>query len=180
MPVNTPLPCPAILDAVAFAARAHQHAKRKDKETPYASHVFRVCLIVRHVFGISDEDVLTAALLHDTIEDTPTDYDDILERFGATVAGYVAALTKDMRRHDDDRENDYRNTLANAPWQVKVCKLADVYDNLIDSAHLGGDKRQRTLRRSRSYLTSLKTGDLPPAVVDAWEKTDDLLVRLGG
>src|ERR1043166_5796280 len=133
MPVNTPLPCPAILDAVAFAARAHapaarahKHAKRKDKETPYASHVFRVCLIVRHVFGISDEDVLTAALLHDTIEDTPTDYDDILERFGATVAGYVAALTKDMRRHDDDRENDYRNTLANAPWQVKVCKLADV------------------------------------------------------
>src|SRR5437868_3381466 len=139
------LPSPALLDAIAFAARAHQHQLRKDKHTPYHSHVFRVCLIVRHFFGIDDDVVLTAAVLHDTIEDTPADYDDIAERFGSTVAGYVAALSKDMRLPEEDREAAYRAVLAAAPWQVKICKLADVYDNLIDSAHLGADKLPRTL-----------------------------------
>ena len=86
-----------LLDAVSFAARAHRHQLRKDKETPYVSHVFRVCLVVRHVFGIDDPKVLTAALLHDTIEDTTTDYDDVIERFGKDVADWTAALTKDMR-----------------------------------------------------------------------------------
>ena len=77
-----------LLSAVAFAARAHQHQLRKDNQTPYASHPFRVCLIVRHVFGIDDPEPLTAAVLHDTIEDTPTDYDDLQERFGDAVITY--------------------------------------------------------------------------------------------
>ena len=40
---------PALLDAVAFAARAHKYQIRKDGQTPYVSHVFRVCLIARHL-----------------------------------------------------------------------------------------------------------------------------------
>ena len=59
-----------LLRAAAFAARAHRHQWRKDGQTPYVSHVFRACLTVRHVFGVDDDDVLAAALLHDTIEDT--------------------------------------------------------------------------------------------------------------
>ena len=73
-------------EAAAFAARAHQHQKRKDNQTPYVSHVFRVCLVVRHTFGFDDPRMLAAALLHDTIEDTATDCDDILSRFGEDVA----------------------------------------------------------------------------------------------
>ena len=78
-----------LLDAVAFAARAHRHHLRKDGRTPYASHVFRVCLVLRHVFGVEDPDALAAALLHDTIEDTTTDFDDLKEHFGGRVAGWV-------------------------------------------------------------------------------------------
>ena len=59
-----------LLEAVSFAARAHRHQLRKDGETPYVAHPFRVCLIVRHIFGIDDPAFLSAALLHDTIEDT--------------------------------------------------------------------------------------------------------------
>ena len=66
-----------LLQAAAFAARAHRNQWRKDGQTPYVSHVFRVCLTVRQLFGVDDDDVLTAALLHDTIEDTDTDFDDI-------------------------------------------------------------------------------------------------------
>src|SRR4051794_3522816 len=104
-----------LLEAVSFAARAHRHQTRKDGQTPYVAHVFRVCLIVRHVFGIDDPKVLTAAALHDAIEDTPTDYDDLEEAFGRDAATWAAALCKDMRRPEQERERDYVAHLAAAP-----------------------------------------------------------------
>jgi (p)ppGpp synthase/HD superfamily hydrolase len=122
-----------ILQAIAFAARAHQGQLRKDKATPYVSHVFRVCFIVRHVFGVTDARALMAAALHDTIEDTTTDYDDLKKEFGEDVAAWVAVLSKDKRLEERPREETYVHGLADAPWQVKVCKLADIVDNLLDS-----------------------------------------------
>jgi len=109
---------PALLDAIAFAARAHHGQLRKDGRTPYVSHVFRVCLTVRHLFGVEDPQVLMAAVLHDTIEDTRTDYDDLADLFGPTVADWVAALSKDMRAPDEQREDAYCRTLSAAPWQA--------------------------------------------------------------
>jgi guanosine-3',5'-bis(diphosphate) 3'-pyrophosphohydrolase len=145
-----------LLEAIAFAARAHRHHLRKDGQTPYVSHVFRVCLIVRHLFGVDDPDALTAAVLHDTIEDTTTDFDDIAEHFGRRVAEWVALLSKDKRRVDEEREQEYVDGLRRACWQVRVCKLADIYDNLTDMAHTRPEQRQRTLRRSRLYLDALQ------------------------
>src|SRR3954462_381480 len=81
-----------LLEAASFAARAHRHQLRKDGQTPYAAHPFRVCLVVPHVFGLDDPDFLAAALLHDTIEDTTTDFDDLEKAFGPRIAGWVAAL----------------------------------------------------------------------------------------
>jgi guanosine-3',5'-bis(diphosphate) 3'-pyrophosphohydrolase len=149
-----------LLEAASFAARAHRHQVRKDGQTPYAAHPFRVCLIVRHVFGIDDLVVLTAALLHDTIEDTTTDFDDVQERFGRRVAGWVAALTKDKRLADDEREAAYMATLAAADPAVKVAKLADIFDNLTDSRHLPAAARLRSIERSRRYMAALEP-DLP-------------------
>src|SRR2546421_11276325 len=96
-----------LLEAVSFAARAHRHQTRKDGQTPYVAHVFRVCLIVRHVFGLDDPRALMAAALHDTIEDTTTDFDDLEETFGPEVAAWAAALCKDKRRPDAEREAEY-------------------------------------------------------------------------
>ncbi len=107
------------------------------------------------MFGIDDPETLTAALLHDTIEDTTTDFDDLEERFGARVAGWVGALSKDMRRPDAEREAAYIATLAAAEVAVKIIKLADVFDNLTDSRHLSPPARRRTAERSRKYLAAL-------------------------
>lgn len=145
-----------LLEAVAFAARAHQGQLRKDKQTPYVSHAYRVCLIVRDVFGVAEADVLTAALLHDTVEDTTTDFDDIEEKFGRHAAVWVSLLTKDKRLPEKKREKAYGEGLKNAPWQVKVCKLADVLDNMMDAAHMPTEKRARTLKNARRYLEALK------------------------
>jgi len=86
-----------LLEAVAFAARAHQCQLRKDGVTPYVSHVLRVCLVLRHTFGIDDSHALTADALHDTVEDTNTDVDELKEAFGEEVANWVALLSKDKR-----------------------------------------------------------------------------------
>jgi guanosine-3',5'-bis(diphosphate) 3'-pyrophosphohydrolase len=155
-----------LLEAASFAARAHRHQLRKDGITPYAAHPFRVCLIVRHVFDIDDPKVLAAALLHDIIEDTPTDFDDLSGRFGPEVAGWVAALTKDMRLPEDEREVEYHRILAAADWPVVICKLADIYDNLTDSKSLSAGGRERSIRRSSSYLQVLRK-DLPGAAARA-------------
>lgn len=118
--------------AAAYAAWCHRHQLRKDGETPYVSHVFRVAMTIRDVFGCDDEAVLCAALLHDTIEDTGADYDDVASRFGPTVAGAVAAMTKDMRLPEAERERAYDAQLAAADWRARLIKLADCFDNLSD------------------------------------------------
>jgi guanosine-3',5'-bis(diphosphate) 3'-pyrophosphohydrolase len=110
----------------------HVHQLRKDNRTPYIAHPFRVAMTVRDVFGEDDPEILAAALLHDVIEDTTTDYDDVRERFGPRVADLVAALTKDMRLPESSREAAYDQGLMDAEWGAKLIKLADVYDNLCD------------------------------------------------
>ena len=168
-----------LLEAVAFAARAHIGQLRKDGRTPYASHPFRVCLVLRHVFGVDDPRVLTAAVLHDTIEDTTTDFDDLTERFGPRVAEWVAALSKDKRVREPEREAEYCDTLAAAGWQVQVCKLADVYDNLIDSAHLTPERKPRAFARVHQYLGALRS-QLKDEARTAFDVVRRLYESIGG
>jgi guanosine-3',5'-bis(diphosphate) 3'-pyrophosphohydrolase len=138
--------------AAAFAARAHQHQLRKDGRTPYVAHVFRVAATVVLVFGCHDETAVTAAILHDTIEDTATDYDDIEDDFGSEVAAIVAALTKNMLLPEPQRERDYDKRLAQADWRARLIKLADTYDNFIDKAELSPQKRRALTEKCRRAL----------------------------
>ena len=163
MAATEPVTTRLVLDAIAFAARAHQGQLRKDGKTPYASHPFRVCLIVRDIFCVEDPRVLTAAVLHDTIEDTTTDFDDLEKHFGREVAEWVAALSKDKRRHEREREPAYIATLVSACWQVQVCKLGDVCDNLLDLDQMPSEKRTQSLVRARTYLEALKPSLRPEA-----------------
>lgn len=152
-----------LLDAVAFAARAHEGHLRKDGKTPYVSHVFRVCLIVRDRFGFDDPRMLITALLHDTIEDTRTDFDDVEEQFGPEVARWVAFLTKDKRLQDPEREKQYIAQFRSAPWQVQVCKLADMFDNLTDIDVMPAERRKHSLSRAEQYFAALRQLDAPEA-----------------
>ena len=150
-----------LLEAASFAARAHHGQLRKDKATPYVSHVYRVCLVVRDIFGFNDPRMLMTALLHDTIEDTTTDFDDIEKHWGKEIARWVAFLTKNKAMPEAEREEDYVQRLLQAPWQVQACKLADVFDNLIDLDHLPPDRRRHGLERAEQYLHALQTRPAP-------------------
>jgi guanosine-3',5'-bis(diphosphate) 3'-pyrophosphohydrolase len=149
-----------VLAAVSFAARVHRHQLRKDELTPYVAHPMRVALIIRHLFGCDDPHVLAAALLHDVLEDTTADYDDLVEQFGTPVAQWVAALTKDKRLPEEQREAAYAEQLRTADWQVQLIKLADMYDNLTDSRHLPPPRRAPVVHKIRRYWQVFS--DLPP------------------
>src|SRR5262245_35466683 len=154
-----PDPNDIVFAAAAFAARAHRHQTRKDGVTPYFSHPVRVCLVVTHVFGFHDPKMLAAALLHDTIEDTTTDYDDLIaEGFGADVAHWVGALSKDSRKPEPDRERAYCEQLKAADWQAKVLKLADLYDNIGDSITGKKGQPRKTAKKARRYLSAVRDG----------------------
>jgi (p)ppGpp synthase/HD superfamily hydrolase len=118
-----------------------------------------------------------AALLHDTVEDTTTDYDDLAARFGNEVADWVAVLSKDKRLPEPEREETYANQLAGAGWQVRVCKLADVYDNLMDSQAAPLDTRDKVLQNARRYLKCLKS-DLPEQAQGPWIMVSELLAGI--
>jgi guanosine-3',5'-bis(diphosphate) 3'-pyrophosphohydrolase len=141
---------PLWLHAASFAARAHRHQLRKDGSTPYFAHCVRVAMIVRDVFGCEDEAAVCAAYLHDTIEDTPTDFDDIEAAFGRAIAEMVASLTKNMLLREAERERDYDARLSRADWRARLVKLADVYDNFIDAA-TRLDQARRDTRREKAY-----------------------------
>jgi (p)ppGpp synthase/HD superfamily hydrolase len=166
-----------VFEAAAFAAKAHRNHLRKDKETPYISHPVRVCLVVRQVFGFDDPRMLAAALLHDTIEDTTTDCDDLIEHFGPEVAMWVAILSKDTRMPQDAREAEYARTLAAADWQAKVIKLADIYDNMGDCKHFSPAGRRKTAQKSRFYLNAVREG-LPPQAEKALRLVEQRLDEL--
>ncbi len=161
MAIEVSDPRTLVLEAISFAARAHRHQLRKDNATPYAAHPFRVCFLAGTAFGVTDPVTLAAAALHDTIEDTTTDHDDLTERFGREVADAVAVLTKDTRLAHDTREDVYFAAIAAADDRVKTIKLADTLDNLIDSRHLQPEKRAETVAKSARLLSLLSEGGSP-------------------
>lgn len=166
-----------IQEAAAFASRAHRHQVRKDGRTPYASHVFRVAFTVRQVFACEDTVVLTAALLHDTIEDTTTDYDDVHARFGAEVADCVAALTKNMALPEEAREAEYDARLARADWRARLVKLADAYDNLCDARTSAAGVEEKYFDRCLRALGLAGADRGRPEVDRAVRALEDLIVQ---
>jgi guanosine-3',5'-bis(diphosphate) 3'-pyrophosphohydrolase len=133
-----------------FATRKHRHQFRRDGVTPYISHPRGVMTILRDEFGVGDLSTLAAGLLHDTIEDTATDYDEIRERFGRKVAGLVAVLTKDKRLPEAKREREYFAQLGRAPLAARLCKIADSLYNVRDS---DTKHRPKAVKKARKLLT---------------------------
>ncbi|MFM7317203.1 MAG: HD domain-containing protein [bacterium] len=120
-----------ILQATLFAAKKHTNQRRKDPSaSPYINHPLEVAWILSSIGAIVDEDVLIAALLHDTIEDTQTTREEIEFAFGERVAGFVCECTDDKLLPKEERK---RLQIENAPKksnEAKCIKIADKIANL--------------------------------------------------
>jgi len=146
-----------IEEAELFAKNKHVNMTRKDGKTPYSTHLEDVVSRLKNI-GIFDEEILCAGWLHDTIEDTDTNFDDLFERFGRKVAIFVSSLSKDMDLNKKEREAQYTKQLKTAAWEVKIIKLCDISANLSDLKDSGFSKTKklRQVKQKRHYLNVIK------------------------
>jgi guanosine-3',5'-bis(diphosphate) 3'-pyrophosphohydrolase len=157
-----------VLRAISYSGRRHHGQMRKDRQTPYFAHPCRVLFILTHVFGVKDPEVLCAGVLHDTIEDTTTDFDDIAKEFNAKIAGWVSTLSKDKRMQEGPREEAFYRALAEAPIEVKLCKMADTLDNVCDAGGLTPGHGEKT-RAKAEHLLEIFDGKIPAEWRHAYE-----------
>jgi 5'-deoxynucleotidase YfbR-like HD superfamily hydrolase len=147
-------PTQIVLHAFRYAAFKHRNQTLSDGVTPYFAHVVRVNWILRDLFRIKDTPTIVAAILHDVVEDTDTDIEEIEDLFGQTIARYVDLLTKNQALPKREREREYDDKLENAPETVKIAKLADLYDNL--SRRIGTSRLPSTIKNARRLAEKFK------------------------
>ena len=124
-----------ILDALQFAARKHRDQRRKDLEaSPYINHPIALANILWREGEVHEPAVISAALLHDTIEDTETTEEELRKRFGAKVAKIVAEVTDDKKLLKAERKRLQVEHAKHLSREAKLVKLADKICNLRDMA----------------------------------------------
>ena len=110
---------------------------------------------------IKNEEIICAGWLHDTIEDTDTDFDTIEERFGTEVAKIVVSVTKDNRLPKKKRERKYVRDLKASSSKAKLVKIADVLANVNDAPNAGKNalwEKQQFIKKSKywSHVSNVK------------------------
>ena len=120
-----------LADAYRFAADRHVGQRRKGEAAePVVNHLAEVADLVARATDGADVDLVMAAVLHDTVEDTDTTLEELAARFGARVAGFVAEVTDDKTLPWTERKRLQVVTAAHASHGAKVIKLADKTSNL--------------------------------------------------
>ena len=122
-----------LLQAASFAAKKHKLQKRKgDDGEPYINHPLEVANLLANVGKVEDFDVLIAAILHDTVEDTDATKEEITELFGVKVCGYVMEVTDDKSLPKAERKQKQIEHAPHLSAGAKQIKLADKISNIKD------------------------------------------------
>ena len=149
-----------LMDAINFSAQKHRVQRRKDAEgSAYINHPIAVASVLLLEAGIDDLVVLQAAILHDTVEDTQTSYEELVGRFGKDVADVVMELTDDKSLPKAERKLLQVTHAHMKSSSAVMVKLADKTCNLrdiVDAPPAGW-----TVERKREYF------DWAKQVVDA-------------
>ena len=121
-----------LFKALAFSAEKHTKQRRKDiDKTPYINHPISLANILAQRWVI-DENVLCAAILHDTIEDTETTVDELQEHFGEKITSIVLEVTDDKSLEKSVRKQKQVEHAASISHEAKLVKLADKIANITD------------------------------------------------
>ena len=126
-------PDAVVFRAMQFAAERHVlHRRKGGRDIPYINHPIAVATLLATVGGVADPDLLAAALLHDTVEDTATTPGELLEHFGARIAGLVAEVTDDPSLDSAERKATQEREAPFKSPSAKLIRLADKTCNVRD------------------------------------------------
>ena len=128
--MNNPLETQFFDKAVKFDVEAHQGTERRGKGYPYIIHPMEAASIVATI--TNDQEMLAAAILHDTVEDTDVTIEQIRECFGDRVAELVQRETAPLDESLTWREKKTTQVgqLADASYDSKVVALGDKLSNM--------------------------------------------------
>lgn len=155
----TPEQLQRVEEAYLFAADFHSEQRRRSGE-PYINHPVEVALILAHDLRM-DDDVICAALLHDTVEDTPATKEQLTNLFGESVAELVDGVTKltniDVGTMDEKQALNLRKMFLamNKDIRVVIIKLADRLHNMRTLAALKPDRRLFKARETMDVYAPL-------------------------
>lgn len=134
--------------AKKFAALAHKRQFRKDKKTPYINHPEAVVNLLKKI-RIKDSNILSAAWLHDTIEDCGISKQVLEAEFNPDIAEIVSALTRNTTR------KNYKERIKNSGYAVQIIKLADTIHNC---SELNSKLPRATIKRKINDCKSFYLG----------------------
>ena len=131
---NKPLDTTLLDRAIVFAVRAHAGTERRGKGFPYIVHPLEAVEIVATM--TADQELLAAAALHDTVEDTDVTVEQIRAEFGDRIASFVAAESDEPHQRPDSVENWHArkqaaiDRIARASHDAKMVALGDKLSNM--------------------------------------------------
>lgn len=140
-----------ILKACEFAAEKHRNQRRKDPaRTPYINHPLAVARALAEEGGVKDPEILAAAILHDTLEDTQTTLKELQKAFGRRIASMVAEVTDDKTLPKQVRK---QRQIDHGPRKSKGAALIKVADKLCNLRDLRqSPPKHWTVERKGQYV----------------------------
>ena len=140
-----------ILKAAQFAAVKHRDQRRKDENaSPYINHPLALANVLAVEGGVENSEIICAALLHDTIEDTKTTAEELTAIFGDKVTGIVLEVTDDKSLDKAVRKEEQVRHAPHISHEAKLVKLADKICNLRDL--VDNPPADWSLERKRAYF----------------------------
>jgi len=140
-----------LIKAASFAAEKHKNQRRKDADaSPYINHPIALADVLANEGGIANEEVLVAALLHDTIEDTETTEQELKALFGNKITSIVLEVTDDKSLSKAERKTLQIEHAKHSSIEAKQVKLADKICNLRDI--LSSPPKDWPLQRKFDYF----------------------------
>jgi guanosine-3',5'-bis(diphosphate) 3'-pyrophosphohydrolase len=165
----------AILEAALFAAEKHARQRRKGAAgEPYVNHLLEVAELVSSALTEPDTNLVIAALLHDTVEDTGVTRDELVERFGSDVAALVMEVTDDKSLPKAERKRLQVQNASKKSVRAQVIKLADKISNLrsvLDSPPVDWDdeRRRQYFEWAKQVIAGLSAPN--PVLLAEFERT---------
>ena len=155
-----------LLRAIEFAAERHRDQRRKGVDaSPFINHPIKVAAMIANIGGVQDVTVLVAAVLHDTLEDTRTDPNELEAVFGAEVRSIVEEVTDDKqlpkaRRKDLQVQN--ARCLSHAAKLIKLAdKTANVRDIVVNPPEWPADRKREYLDWARQVVNGCRGTNAP-------------------
>ncbi|MEN8260473.1 MAG: HD domain-containing protein [Pseudomonadota bacterium] len=122
-----------IFKALAFAAHKHRNQRRKDHlASPYINHPIGLADVLCNEGAVADVATICAAILHDTLEDTETTPEELVDAFGQSIRDIVMEVSDDKRFSKAVRKQMQIEHAAHISDKAKLVKLADKICNLRD------------------------------------------------